>query len=62
MKQLARSSVYWPRMDKDIADTCHKCTAGAENQNPPKVKSSLDVTGEALVADSYRPRHKFHGK
>ena len=40
MKQLARSSVYWPRMDKDITDTCHKCTACAENQNlPPKVEN-----------------------
>ena len=37
MKQLARSAVYWPRIDKDIEETCHQCTDCAENQrNPPK--------------------------
>ena len=37
MKQLARSAVYWPRIDKDIEETCRQCTDCAENQrNPPK--------------------------
>jgi len=35
MKQLARSAVYWPRIDNNIQDTCHKCTACAEHQNKP---------------------------
>ena len=37
MKQLARTAVYWPRIDADIMDLCHQCTACAEHQNkPPK--------------------------
>ena len=27
MKQLARSTVYWPRIDFDIEDLCRKCTS-----------------------------------
>ena len=38
MKQLARTAVYWPRIDDDIAQTCRRCTACAEHQNcPPKL-------------------------
>ena len=33
MKQLARTAVYWPRIDGDIRDTCHHCTACPEHQN-----------------------------
>ena len=33
MKQLARTVVYWPRIDDDIANTCRNCTARAEHQN-----------------------------
>ena len=37
MKQLARTAVYWPHIDADIVDLCHKCTTCAEHQsNPPK--------------------------
>ena len=37
MKQLARSVVYWPRIDADIEEMCRKCTSCAEHQNnPPK--------------------------
>ena len=37
MKQLARTAVYWPRIDADIVDLCHRCTACAEHQiQPPK--------------------------
>ena len=37
MKQLARTAVYWPRIDADIVDLCHRCTACAEHQiKPPK--------------------------
>ena len=32
MKQLARTAVYWPRIDADIVDLCHRCTACAEHQ------------------------------
>lgn len=37
MKQLARSAVYWPRIDKDIMEACRQCSSCAEHQNlPPK--------------------------
>ena len=37
MKQLARSSVYWPHIDSQIEDTCRGCVSCAEHQNkPPK--------------------------
>jgi len=37
MKQLARTAVYWPNIDQDIADLCRKCTTCAIHQNaPPK--------------------------
>ena len=37
MKQLARTAVYWPRIDYDIVDTCHKCYSCAQHRNdPPK--------------------------
>ena len=37
MKQLARTAVYWPRIDTDIAEACRRCTACGEHQNkPPK--------------------------
>ena len=37
MKQLARTAVYWPNNDQDIAALCHKCTTSAIHQNaPPK--------------------------
>jgi len=35
MKQLARSAVYWPRIDTDIADMARRCTACNEHQNAP---------------------------
>ena len=35
MKQLARSTVYWPRIDFDIEDLCHKCTSYGQFQNKP---------------------------
>ena len=37
MKQLARTAVYWPRMDDDIEATCRQCVPCGEHQNkPPK--------------------------
>ena len=37
MKQLARTAIYWPRIDAAIVDLCHRCTACAEHQaKPPK--------------------------
>lgn len=37
MKQLARSVVYWPRIDDDIEELVRTCTSCAEHQNkPPK--------------------------
>ena len=37
MKQLARTAVYWPRIDTDTAEACRRCTACGEHQNkPPK--------------------------
>ncbi|MEE4247163.1 MAG: RNase H-like domain-containing protein [Kangiellaceae bacterium] len=35
MKQLARTSVYWPNIDDDIEGTCRRCTSCAEHQNKP---------------------------
>ena len=35
MKQLARSTVYWPRIDFDIDDLCPKCTSCGQFQNKP---------------------------
>ena len=37
MKQLARTSVYWPNIDVDIEATCRHCVPCGEHQNkPPK--------------------------
>lgn len=37
MKQLARTAVYWPNINADIANLCKNCTNCAEHQNrPPK--------------------------
>ena len=37
MKQLARSVVYWPRIDNEIEELARSCTSCAEHQNkPPK--------------------------
>ena len=33
MKQLARSTVYWPRIDFDIENLCRKCTSCGQFQN-----------------------------
>ena len=35
MKQLARSTIYWPRIDFDIEDLCRKCTSCGQFQNKP---------------------------
>ena len=36
MKQLARTAVYWPRIDADIEDSCRQCTDCGENQRQPQ--------------------------
>ena len=40
IKQLARSTVYWPRIDLDIENLCRKCTSCSQFQNKP-VKPSI---------------------
>ena len=35
MKQLARTAVYWPRIDSDIVSQCQRCGTCAEHQNKP---------------------------
>ena len=35
MKQLARSTVYWPRINFDIENLCRKCTSCGQFQNKP---------------------------
>ena len=35
MEQLARSTVYWPRIDFDIENLCRKCTSCGQFQNKP---------------------------
>ena len=35
MRQLARTSVYWPGLDNDIKERCQACTTCAEFQNKP---------------------------
>ena len=40
MKQLARTAVYWPRIDDDIVKVSRQCSVCAEHQNlPPKVQN-----------------------
>ena len=39
MKQLARSSAYWPDMNSNIEDMCRSCTSCAEHQNDPPKQS-----------------------
>ena len=39
MKQLARSSVYWPDMNSNIEDMCRSCTSCTEHQNDPPKQS-----------------------
>ena len=36
MKQLARTSVYWPHIDDDIKRQCQQCGSCAEHQNKPE--------------------------
>ena len=36
MKQLARSAVYWPHIDENIADLLRGCTSCVEHQNAPE--------------------------
>ncbi|XP_067933298.1 uncharacterized protein [Watersipora subatra] len=36
MKKLARTEVYWPRIDADIEDTCRQCTSCEERQRLPQ--------------------------
>eukprot|EP00731_Ephydatia_muelleri_P012616 Em0006g1510a len=35
MKQLARTAVYWPGIDTDITNQCHRCQTCAEHQTKP---------------------------
>ena len=35
MKQLAGTAVYWPRIDMDIMNQCHRCSTCAEHHNMP---------------------------
>ena len=35
MKQLARTSVYWPGLDQQIEELCRSCQSCAEHQNSP---------------------------
>ena len=35
MKQLACTAVYWPRIDTDITNQCHRCQTCAEHQTKP---------------------------
>ncbi len=40
MKKLARTAVYWPRIDADIMETCQQCTSCAEHQRLPQKYAS----------------------
>ena len=40
MKQLARTAVYWPRLDINIKEHCQSCTTCAEFQNKPAKMSN----------------------
>ena len=35
MKQLAGTAVYWPRIDMEIMNQCHRCSTCAEHHNMP---------------------------
>ena len=47
MKQLARTAVYWLRIDEDIANQCHRCSTCAEHQSRPP-KPPMDATRETF--------------
>ena len=41
MKQLAKSYVWWPELDKDIEGLVNKCSNCLQNRNePPKLKEA----------------------
>ena len=57
MKQLARSTVYWPRIDFDIEDLCRKCTSCGQFQNKPD-KPSIPSSSPLLPVVSL---HEYTG-
>ena len=63
MKQLARSTVYWPRIDFDIEDLCRKCTSCGQFQNKPD-KPSIHpwMMPEKMVKTLLGPCDQLSGK
>ena len=44
MKQLVRTVVYWPQIDADIVDLCHKCTMCRASIKPSRATQlSMDA-------------------
>ena len=48
MKELACIAVYWPRIDADIVDLCHRGTMCRALCVENKIKSSMDAAGETM--------------
>jgi len=62
MNQLARTAVYWPNIDQDIADLCRKCTTCYSSKcSAESSTSSVDATREAPESSSSGSCHQFHG-
>ena len=40
MKQLARTAVYWPKIDSEIVEMCRHCTTCGEHQNKPEKQAN----------------------
>lgn len=57
MKQLARTSVYWPNIDVDIESTCRHCVPCGEHQNKP---SKLPVHPWMLPEKPWSRLHLDH--
>ena len=64
LKLLARTLIYWPNWNEDIANMCKDCTICRENQtmpnNIPKYKVTANHVGEVFGIDVADIKGKFH--
>ena len=62
MKQLARTAVYWTKIDSNILYLCQQYSTCAGHQSEPSSgRPPLDATGEAVEPLTYRSCHKLSG-
>ena len=65
MKQLARSSVYWPHIDQYIEDLCKYCVTCGEKHPwmlPEKTYSLVDVNHAINFMDELADHNRFRLK